>query len=92
VFSVLELFVMPSEQILTLLLSERDKLNRAIEALQGTAKRRGRPPKNAAAALTAAVEAPAPAKARRKRTTAQKKAQAERMKAYWAAKKKTAKN
>jgi hypothetical protein len=90
VFSVLELLVMPTEQILVLLISERDKLNRAIEALQGSAKRRGRPPKNPAAALVAA--SPAPAKARRKRTSAQKKAQAERMKAYWAAKKKAAKN
>jgi hypothetical protein len=38
---------MPTEQILTLLIAERDKLNRAIEALQGPTKRRGRPPKNA---------------------------------------------
>jgi hypothetical protein len=37
---------MPTEQILTLLIAERDKLNRAIEALQGPTKRRGRPPKN----------------------------------------------
>lgn len=83
-FSVLELVVMATEQILELLLSERDKLSRAIEALQGSVKRRGRPPKNAAAA-TISTE---PAKPRRKRTAAQKKAQAERMKAYWAAKKK----
>jgi hypothetical protein len=34
---------MPNEQILALLLAERDKLNRAIEALGGP-KRRGRPP------------------------------------------------
>ena len=34
---------MPKEQILALLLAERDKLNRAIEALGGP-KRRGRPP------------------------------------------------
>jgi hypothetical protein len=82
---------MPTEQILVLLISERDKLNKAIEALQGTVKRRGRPPKNALAAIAPAAAA-APAKARRKRTAAQKKAQAERMKAYWAAKKKAAKN
>jgi hypothetical protein len=89
---VLELLVMPTEQILVLLISERDKLNRAIEALQGSVKRRGRPPKSAAAAIAAPAPASAPAKARRKRTAAQKKAQAERMKAYWAAKKKAAKN
>ena len=38
---------MPTEHILSLLIAERDKLNRAIEALQGPAKRRGRPPKAA---------------------------------------------
>ena len=31
---------MPTDQILYLLIAERDKLNRAIEALQGRAKRR----------------------------------------------------
>jgi len=35
---------MPTEHILSLLIQERDKLNRAIVLLQGT-KRRGRPPK-----------------------------------------------
>jgi hypothetical protein len=87
---VLELFVMPTEQILALLISERDKLSRAIEALQGSVKRRGRPPKDAAA-VTTAIAAPPPLKARKKRTAAQKKAQGERMKAYWAAKKKASK-
>jgi hypothetical protein len=37
---------MPTEHILSLLVQERDRLNRAIEALQGSAKRVGRPPKN----------------------------------------------
>ena len=37
---------MPTEQILALLIAERDKLNRAIEVLQGPTKRRGRPPRN----------------------------------------------
>src|SRR5436309_14641738 len=32
--------------ILALLVAERDRLNRAIEALHGPVKRRGRPPKN----------------------------------------------
>jgi len=70
---------MPTDQILALLVAERDKLNRAIEALQG-AKRRGRPPKNLIAASEAA---PAPA-ARKGRSAAQRKAQSQRMKEYWA--------
>jgi len=37
---------MPTDQIVALLVAERDRLNRAIEALQGPVKRRGRPPKN----------------------------------------------
>jgi hypothetical protein len=36
---------MPTEHIVSLLIQERDKLSRAIEALQGPIKRRGRPPK-----------------------------------------------
>jgi hypothetical protein len=75
---------MPTEHIISLLIAERDKLNRAIETLQGSAKRRGRPPKDQSP--TAALETPAPKKKRR--TAAQRKAQAERMKAYWAAKRK----
>jgi hypothetical protein len=78
---------MPTEHILTLLIQERDKMNRAIEVLQGT-KRRGRPPKSAVAV------APISAEGHRKTRTfsaAQRKKQAERMKAYWAAKKKAAK-
>jgi hypothetical protein len=71
---------MPTEHIVALLIAERDKLNRAIEALQGPAKWMGRPPKNQSAA--------APMRNRRRRSVAQRKAQAERMKAYWAAKRK----
>src|SRR2546428_6071990 len=37
---------MPIDHILPLLISERKKLNRAIEALHGPVKRRGRPPRN----------------------------------------------
>jgi len=82
---------MDTEQIVSFLVAERDRLNRAIEALQGTAKRRGRPPR----AVSAAAPAPSsPAKAkparkrRRKLTAAEKKAASERMKAFWAARKK----
>ena len=83
---------MPTEQILALLIAERDKLNRAIEVLQGPTKRRGRPPKNP---LTATVPGTPGAtkptkKPRRKFTAAQRKQQAERMKAFWDAKKKAA--
>jgi hypothetical protein len=83
---------MLTEQILALLVAERDKLNRAIEALEGTTKRRGRPPKNplaAASVAAASYAAPAPRKKRgRTFSVAQRKAAAERMRLRWAAKKK----
>jgi hypothetical protein len=82
--------LMPTEHIVALLIAERDKLNRAIEALQGPLKRRGRPPKNAlATAATSVPEPAAPARKKRTFTAAQRKEQAARMKRYWAAKKKT---
>jgi len=37
---------MASEHIMALLIQERDRLNHAIDALQGPVKRRGRPLKN----------------------------------------------
>jgi hypothetical protein len=76
---------MPTEQIVALLIQERDKLNRAIEALQGPTKRRGRPPKNP---LTAATAGPAPKKHGRRFSAAQRKAASERMRLRWAAKRK----
>jgi hypothetical protein len=81
---------MPTDQILFLLIQERDKLNRAIEVLQGPTKRRGRPPKNSlTAATSAASETAQPAKKqRRKFTAAQRAAASERMRQQWAAKKK----
>ena len=82
---------MPTEHIVALLIAERDKLNRAIEALQGSAKRRGRPPKNPLAAAVTHAVAPAAPKKKRRQSAARRKAQAERMKAYWAAKRKKAK-
>lgn len=78
------LLTMATETILSLLIAERDKLNNAIAALGGATKPVGSPSKSS--------EAPAPAKAvRRKRrplTAAQKKAHSERMKAFWAARRK----
>jgi hypothetical protein len=38
--------LMPTEHIITLLIAERDKLNRALETLQGQARKRGGPPNN----------------------------------------------
>src|SRR3954468_20437491 len=78
---------MPTQHIIALLIAERDKLSRAIEALQGGAKRRGRPPKAMAKATAPVASVPK----RKRRSAAQRKAQAERMKAYWAAKRKKAK-
>jgi hypothetical protein len=78
---------MATEHILSLLIAERDKLSKAIEALGGTPK--------PVASPTKAIETPAPAAAAKKRhrkplTAAQKKAHSERMKAFWAARRKKA--
>jgi hypothetical protein len=75
---------MPTEHILSLLISERDKLNRAIDALGGPVKRRGRPAKSATPVASATLAEPPK---RRGFTPAQRKQQAARMKAFWAAKK-----
>jgi hypothetical protein len=71
---------MPTDHIVSLLIAERDKLNRAIEAMQGAVKRRGRPPKNAVPAAPVPTSESAPPKkrhvsaaARRKMAAAQKK-------------------
>jgi hypothetical protein len=78
---------MPTDHIVALLIAERDKLNTAIAALQGAVKRRGRPPKSAASIAAAALP---PAKKRKGMSPARRKAQGERMKAYWAKRKKEA--
>ena len=78
---------MPTDHTVALLIAERDKLNRAIETLQGSAKRKGRPPKAVATPAVPVVSAPK----RKRQSAARRKAQAERMKAYWAAKRKKAK-
>jgi hypothetical protein len=81
---------MATEQIVTLLILERDRLNRAIEALCAPVKRLGRPRK-AAKPTVAAVPAVAPAapiKKRKPMTAAQKKALSKKMKAAWAKRKK----
>ncbi len=79
---------MHTEQILALLISERDKLNRAIDALGTTVKRRGRPPKNPLEAVVATTSVQAAPKKRKALSPAKRKAQSLRMKAYWANRKK----
>jgi hypothetical protein len=77
-----------TEQILSLLIAERDRLDRAINALQGPVVHRGRPPK--AATAMASGMAPAAKGRRRVRSAAQRRAQSEKMKAYWAKRRKDA--
>jgi hypothetical protein len=81
---------MNTEHILALLISERDKLNRAIEALGMPVKRRGRPPRNPLAAIATITAVSAAPKKRRGMSPAKRKAQSERMKAFWAKRKKQA--
>ena len=72
---------MLTDHILSLLITERDKLNRAIEALQGSRVRRSG---------QKAAPAAAP-NGRRGGVSAQaRKAQSARMKAYWAQRRKQA--
>jgi hypothetical protein len=80
---------MDTAQIVAALIVERDKLNRAIEALHGATKRRGRPPKNP---FSIPLASPAPTANGRKggMTSAARKAQSRRMKAYWAKRRKEA--
>jgi hypothetical protein len=83
---------MDTPQIIAALIAERDRLNQAIMLLQGPTKRRGRPPKNQLTVGMAASAPPAPSANGRRggMTAASRKAQSERMKAYWAKKRKAA--
>jgi hypothetical protein len=76
---------MQTEQIVALLVAERDRLNRAIQALQGGASHSG-----AAHHRGPAKAAPAAAKPKKRggMSAAAREAQSERMRAYWAAKRK----
>jgi hypothetical protein len=84
--------MMPTDEILALLIAERDKINRAIEALGAGAKRRGRPPGSGMKNVEAVAGSVATT-GRKKRTfsPAQREAARKRMKAMWAKKKKAAK-
>jgi hypothetical protein len=83
---------MATEQILLMLIAERDRLNVAIEALGGgtTTKRPGRLRKDPLANAPDWV-LPAKKKGRRTFTAAQRKAQAGKMRLYWKNKKKAEK-
>jgi len=79
---------MSTEHIIELLILERDRIVNAIDALGGATKKRGRP------RVAGAPDWVQPAKKQRKKrvfTAAQRKQQAERMKKYWADKRKAAK-
>jgi len=65
-----------TQQIVALLIAERDRLTQAIAALQGKSSATG-------------IKKSSPKNTRRTRTPEQKAAQAEKMRAYWAARKKT---
>ena len=89
---------MPTDHIIQLLIAERDRINAAIAALGGgTAKKRGRPRKDASLAnapswVTGKPEPPdKPARKKRKFSAKQRAEQAARMKAYWKNKKKAEK-
>ena len=74
-----------TDQILQLLIAERDKLNRAIEALQGSAtKRRGRPPGSVNKETAVAPAAVAAAPAKRKMSAAGRERIAEAARKRWA--------
>lgn len=75
---------MSTELILSLLIGERDRMNRAIEALEAVEgrRRRGRQP------ATVPIAGNTAKRRGRMFTAAQRKAQAEKMRAYWAAKRK----
>ena len=76
---------MPTEHILALLIQERDKLNRAIEALQDVRARQGRPPKNPANNETeGGISASKPIKKRHVSAAARKRMAAAQKK-RWAA-------
>lgn len=88
---------MQTDEIVTMLVTERDRLTRAIEALQGPTKRRGRPPGKKPPVSTFNYNAPnvpdwvkpaaakAPAKKKRKMSAAARKAIGDATRKRWAA-------
>lgn len=83
---------MQIEAILSMMISERDKIDRALAALQGTAKRRGRPPK-LPVVMVQAVDCREPEDNPVRRyvwSAAQRRAHSLRVKAQWAARRQKA--
>jgi hypothetical protein len=80
---------MAVDEILTLLISERDKLTRAIEVLQGTS--RGGRPRKSAMSTPDATPTTNHTRKRPRWTAAQRKAAADRSKAMWAKRRKATK-
>ena len=76
--------------LLELLIQERDRLNQAIEVLQG-GKRRGRPSRSGATASARSANISGRKKKRRTMSDKQKAAVSARMKKYWATRRKTKK-
>jgi hypothetical protein len=73
--------------VLAVLRAERDRLDRAIAVMETEPKRRGRKPGSAAVAAAAAGEAPKK-RGRKKMSPAARKAVSERMRKYWAERRK----
>jgi hypothetical protein len=72
---------MPIDHIVALLIAERDRLERAIQALGGSEKRRGRPPKKPVAIAETSQAAP---KKRKGFSAATERKMAAAQKARWA--------
>ncbi len=81
---------MSTKQILALLIAERDKLDRAIEALREPVERREGRPGNPLIGSTVSTAVPKPTSKKRNLTGTPRKQQSERMRAFWAAKRNTA--
>ena len=80
-------------EILALLVAERDRLNRAIAILGAEPKRRGRPPKNTLSGISElSIGASGKKRGRRKMSASARKAVSDRMKKYWAARRKAKKS
>jgi hypothetical protein len=75
-------------EIVALLVAERDRIDRAIQALGAPVKRRGRPPKSAASPVAMEPVASVQPRKRKALSPAQRKAHSERMRAFWAARRK----
>jgi hypothetical protein len=76
---------MDTRQIVALLIAERDRLSRAIEALQGSSRRRGQRPAVAPSNAAPAAAPVKPAVKKRRISAAGRKAIAEAARRRWAA-------